>query len=155
MATGTTADRKTTDEMTADRTSADRTTADRRTRTFLRVAIALQTLAVFFQAATAGLLLSTSYGETLHGVGARVMYGASMLYVLAAILAWRPGGGTPRPILYASGFLVLASVQVVLGIAHIPSLHVPLGVLMFGLSVLALGRALPTARRSQRRERGL
>ncbi|WP_406187619.1 hypothetical protein [Streptomyces sp. NBC_01006] len=141
--------------MTADRTSADRTTADRRTRTFLRVAIALQTLAVFFQAATAGLLLSTSYGETLHGVGARVMYGASMLYVLAAILAWRPGGGTPRPILYASGFLVLASVQVVLGIAHIPSLHVPLGVLMFGLSVLALGRALPTARRSQRRERGL
>ncbi|MFF4099752.1 hypothetical protein [Streptomyces sp. NPDC001903] len=114
----------------------------------MRVAIALQTLAVFFQAATAGLLLSTSYGETLHGVGARVMYGASMLYVLAAILAWRPGGGTPRPILYASGFLVLASVQVVLGIAHIPSLHVPLGVLMFGLSVLALGRGTskgPTA----------
>ena len=41
------------------------------------------------------------------------MYGASMLYVLAAILAWRPGGGSPRPVLYASGFLALASVQVV------------------------------------------
>ncbi|MFK0049141.1 hypothetical protein ACIQU4_34590 [Streptomyces sp. NPDC090741] len=147
----TTEDQTTEDRTTADRTTADQTAADRRTRTFLRVAIALQTLAVFFQAATAGLLLSTSYGETLHGVGARVMYGASMLYVLAAILAWRPGGGTPRPILYASGFLVLASVQVVLGIAHIPSLHVPLGVLMFGLSVLALGRALPAARRSPRR----
>ncbi|MFC9294074.1 hypothetical protein ACFTWH_03990 [Streptomyces sp. NPDC057011] len=110
--------------------------------TFVRVAIALQTLALFFQAATAGLLLSSSYGEALHGVGARVMYGASMVYVLAAILAWRPGGGSPRPILYATGFLVLASVQVVLGIAHEPSLHVPLGVLMFGLSVLALGGAL-------------
>ncbi|WP_053692499.1 hypothetical protein [Streptomyces sp. WM6372] len=118
-------------------------------RTFLRVAIALQTLAIFFQAATAGLLLSTSYGETLHGVGARVMYGASMLYVLAAILAWRPGGGTPRPILYSSGFLVLASVQVVVGVARIPSLHVPLGVLMFGLSLLALGQALSAARRPQ------
>ncbi|MFD5507921.1 hypothetical protein ACFWIB_09120 [Streptomyces sp. NPDC127051] len=142
-------------QTTTDRTTTDPRTADRRARTFLRVAIALQTLAVFFQAATAGLLLSTSYGETLHGVGARVMYGASMLYVLAAILAWRPGGGTARPILYASGFLVLASVQVVLGIAHIPSLHVPLGVLMFGLSLLALGRALPPARRSQRRGQGL
>lgn len=92
---------------------------------FLHVAIALQTLALFFQGVTAGMLLSSSLGAVLHDVGSRVMYGASMLYVLAAILAWRPGGGSPRPILYASGFLVLASVQVVLGIAHIPSLHVP------------------------------
>ncbi|MEU9121076.1 hypothetical protein AB0C96_14685 [Streptomyces sp. NPDC048506] len=121
---------------------ATQTTATHRGLTFLQVAIALQTLAILFQAVTAGLLLSTSHGEVLHSVGARVMYGASMLYVLATILAWRPGGGSPRPILYASGFLVLASVQVVLGIAHMPSLHVPLGVLMFGLSVLALGQAL-------------
>ncbi|MFI5668031.1 hypothetical protein [Streptomyces sp. NPDC051704] len=135
MATRTTADRA-----TEDGTTEGRAPADGRTGTFLRVSIALQTLALFFQAATAGLLLSTSYGETLHGVGARVMYGASMLYVLAAVLAWRPGGGSPRPILYASGFLALASVQVVLGIAHVPALHVPLGVLMFGLSVLALAR---------------
>ncbi|MEJ8643326.1 hypothetical protein WKI68_21915 [Streptomyces sp. MS1.HAVA.3] len=117
--------------------------------TFVQVAIAVQTLALFFQAATAGLLLSSSYGATLHDVGSRVMYGASMLYVLAAILAWRPGGGSPRPILYASGFLVLASVQVVLGIAHMPSLHVPLGILMFGLSMLELGLVLST-RLSQR-----
>ncbi|MFC9424621.1 hypothetical protein [Streptomyces sp. NPDC056987] len=109
---------------------------------FLRAAIALQTVAIFFQAVTAGLLLSTAYGETLHSVGARVMYAASMLYVLAAVLAWRPGGGSPRPVLHATGFLVLASVQVVLGIAHVASLHVPLGTLMFGLSTLQLGRTL-------------
>ncbi|MBT2459599.1 hypothetical protein [Streptomyces sp. ISL-86] len=121
---------------------ATQTMTERRSVTFMQVAIALQTLAIFFQAVTAGLLLSSSHGEVLHGVGARVMYGASMLYVLAAILAWRPGGGSPRPILYASGFLVLASVQVVLGIAHMPTAHVPLGVLMFGLSVLALGQVL-------------
>ncbi|MFF1512203.1 hypothetical protein [Streptomyces sp. NPDC058326] len=117
---------------------ATQTTAVRGRLTFLRVAIGLQTLALAFQAATAGMLLSSSLGALLHDVGSRVMYGASMLYVLAAILAWRPGGGSPRPLLYASGFLVLASVQVVLGIAHMPSLHVPLGVLMFGLSLLAL-----------------
>ncbi|WP_431683190.1 hypothetical protein [Kitasatospora sp. KL5] len=123
-----------------------RTTAARGgARTFLRTAIALQTLTLFLQATSAGLLLSTSYGETLHSVGARVMYGASMLYVLAAVLLWRPGGGSPRPILYATGFLGLASVQVVLGVAHLPALHVPLGVLMFGLSTVALGRTLSTS----------
>ncbi|MEV8098334.1 hypothetical protein [Kitasatospora sp. NPDC085879] len=123
---------------------AVQTTAGRRGVTFLQVAIALQTLTILFQAVTAGLLLSTSYGEVLHSAGARVMYGASMLYVLAAVVAWRPGGGSPRPILYSTGFLVLASVQVVLGIAHRPALHVPLGVVIFGLSVLALGQALST-----------
>ncbi|GAA1385434.1 hypothetical protein GCM10009639_08020 [Kitasatospora putterlickiae] len=113
----------------------------RRGFTLLQVTLALQTLAIAFQAATAGLLLSTAYGETLHGVGARVMYGASMLYLLAAVLAWRPGGGPVRPVLHATGFLVLASVQVVLGVAHQPAPHVPLGVLMFGLSLLDLGRS--------------
>jgi hypothetical protein len=112
----------------------------RRGLSFLRIAIALQTLTIFLQAVSAGLLLTSSVGETLHGVGARVMYGASMLYVLAAVLAWKPGGGPARPIGHASVFLVLASVQVVLGIAHVPSVHLPLGVLMFGLSMLALGR---------------
>ncbi|MFC9384678.1 hypothetical protein [Streptomyces venezuelae] len=125
---------------------ATRTTAARRTLTLVQVATALQTLSLFFQATTAGMLLSSSAGEVLHSVGARVMYGATMLYVLAAILAWRPGGGSPRPILYSSGFLVLASAQVVLGIAHVPSVHVPLGVLMFALSVLALGQARTTHR---------
>ncbi|MEU7031305.1 hypothetical protein AB6O49_14490 [Streptomyces sp. SBR177] len=118
---------------------------------FVRISIGLQTLTLFLQATSAGLLLSTSYGETLHGVGARVMYGASMLYVLAAVLAWKPGGRSPRPVLYATGFLVLASVQVVLGIARVPAAHVPLGVLMFGLSVLDLGRStLPMARSAGR-----
>ncbi|GAA5049774.1 hypothetical protein [Streptomyces similanensis] len=116
------------------------TANERRASSFLRIAIALQTLTIFLQAVSAGLLLTAHYGETLHSVGARVMYGAAMLYVLAAVLAWKPGGGPTRPIWHASGFLVLASVQVVLGIAHVPSVHLPLGVLMFGLSLLALVR---------------
>ncbi|MEH0626693.1 hypothetical protein [Streptomyces stelliscabiei] len=124
-------------QMTAKATA---TVDGRRGSSFLRIAIALQTLTIFLQAVSAGLLLTSSYGETLHGVGARVMYGASMLYMLAAVLAWKPGGGPVRPVLHASGFLALASVQVVLGIAHVPSVHLPLGVLMFGLSLLALAR---------------
>ncbi|WP_406862170.1 hypothetical protein ABZO31_17560 [Streptomyces sp. HUAS MG47] len=110
--------------------------------TLLKTATVLQTLALFFQASTAGLLLTSSRAYTLHDYGSKVMYGAAMLYVLATILAWRPGGGSPRPILYSTGFLLLASAQVALGIAHIASLHVPLGVVMFALSTLALVRAL-------------
>ncbi|MEU6285717.1 hypothetical protein [Streptomyces sp. NPDC047028] len=124
----------------ATQVTAKATAKARRGASFLRIAIALQTLTIFLQAVSAGLLLTSSYGETLHSAGARVMYGASMLYVLAAVLAWKPGGGSPRPVWQASGFLALASVQVVIGIAHVPSVHLPLGVLMFGLSVLALAR---------------
>ncbi|WP_157250837.1 hypothetical protein [Nonomuraea typhae] len=125
------------------------TTAARGGRTFLKIAVAAQTLSIFFQAATAGMLLSSSLGADLHHLGSRVMWGSTALYVLAAILAWRPGGGTPRPILHATGFLVLASAQVALGIAGLSSLHVPLGVLMFGLSTLTLGHMLSTARRGR------
>jgi hypothetical protein len=120
--------------------ATETTATAERDSSFLRIAIALQTLTIFLQAVSAGLLLTEPYGETLHGVGARVMYGATMLYLLAAVLAWKPGGGPLRPVWQATGFLVLASAQVVLGIAHVPSVHVPLGVAMFGLSVLALVR---------------
>ncbi|EFG65172.1 hypothetical protein [Streptomyces sp. SPB074] len=105
---------------------------------FLRLATAFQTLTILFQAVSAGLLLTAPYGETLHGVGARVMYGATMLHVLAAVLAWKPGGASPRQVWWASRFLLLASAQVVLGIRHVAEVHVPLGVTMFGLSLLVL-----------------
>lgn len=113
-----------------------------------RVAIALQTLTIFVQAVSAGLLLTTSYGETLHSAGARVVFAAAVLYVLATVLAWRPGGGSPRPIGHAAGFLVLISAQVALGIAHVPAAHLPLGVLIFGLSVVELVRRAPARRTS-------
>jgi heme A synthase len=108
----------------------------------LKTAIALQTLTLFIQSVTAGMLLTSSHGYLMHDIGSKVMYAAAMLYVLAAFLAWRPGGGSPRPVLCATGFLLLASAQVALGVAHVPSLHVPLGVVMFALSTLALARAL-------------
>lgn len=118
------------------------TAAAPRGRAFLRTATALQTLTLLFQAVTAGMLLTSSHGYLMHDVGSKVMYAAAMLYVLAAVLAWRPGGGSPRPVLYATGFLLLASAQVALGVAHVSSVHVPLGVVMFALSTLALVQTL-------------
>lgn len=106
--------------------------------TFLRATIALQTLAVFLTPVTAGLLLTTPSGLALHSASAYALYVVVLVHVVAAVLAWRPGGGSPRPILHAVGFLVLASAQVALGIAHVKTVHVPLGVLLFGLSLLQL-----------------
>ncbi|MFJ6937933.1 hypothetical protein [Streptomyces sp. NPDC101132] len=117
-----------------------------RTATLLKTTAALQTLTLFFQAATAGALLTSSTAHELHHIGSRVMYGASMLHLLATVLAWRPGGASPRPVLHATLFLALATAQVVLGIAHVPSLHVPLGVLLFALSTLTLAHRLRPAR---------
>lgn len=104
----------------------------------LRAATTVQTVVVFVQAITAGLLLSARGHGAPHSAGAYTLFGVTVLHVIIAIMTWRPGGGSPRPILYAAGFLVLTLAQVALGIAHVKTLHIPLGVLMFGLSVLQL-----------------
>jgi hypothetical protein len=106
----------------------------------LRVTIALQTAALLIQAITAGLLLSTPDGRMLHGVSALAVAVTSLLHLGAAILVWRPGGGSARAIPPAVMLLVFTLVQMVLGMAHMKALHVPIGVLMFGASVMQLGQ---------------
>ncbi|MFF3443391.1 hypothetical protein [Streptosporangium sp. NPDC002721] len=68
---------------------------------FLRVAIILQTLALFAAPVTAGLLLSSPGGRTLHSVSAYGVFTVAVAHLIIAILVWRPGGGSPRPILYS------------------------------------------------------
>ncbi|MEV7370824.1 hypothetical protein AB0O51_08065 [Streptomyces sp. NPDC090301] len=116
---------------------------------FVRVSVALQTAGIFFQAVTAGTALTSEVGSTLHDLGSKGMYAMSMLYLLAAVLAWRPGGGPARPALYATGFLLLGTLQVVMGVYHVMAVHLPLGVLMFGLSMLDLGRVVLQRTRSE------
>ncbi|GAA4219128.1 hypothetical protein [Actinocatenispora rupis] len=114
-----------------------RTTANRGPLpALLRLVVTVQAVAVFVQAVTAGLLLSVPAGKPLHSAGAYTLFVVAMLHVPVAVLAWRPGGGSPRAILFAVVFLAVALVQVMLGIAHLTALHVPLGVLMFGGSVV-------------------
>ncbi|NUW45942.1 hypothetical protein HT134_38375 [Nonomuraea rhodomycinica] len=114
---------------------------------FLRVAVILQTLALFAAPITAGLLLSTPGGRTLHSASAYTVFAVTLVHLIVAILMWRPGGGSPRPILYAAGMFVLTLAQVALGIAQVKTVHVPLGVLLFGMSLLQLSR-VPAARRA-------
>ncbi|MFD4237970.1 hypothetical protein [Streptomyces sp. McG3] len=105
----------------------------------LQITLVLQSAVILAQAATAGLLLaSVPVGRELHGV----MGGAVLLVVLlnlgATILAWKPGGGSPRLLLRSAPMLVFTLAQMVLGFARVRELHVPIGVLMFGASVMLL-----------------
>ncbi|MGP4098312.1 hypothetical protein [Nonomuraea sp. KM90] len=113
---------------------------------FLRVAIILQTLALLAAPITAGLLLTSPSGRVLHSISAYGVFTAALLHLIVAILLWRPGRGSPRTALYAAGFFGLTLAQIALGIAAATTLHVPLGVLLFGVSVLQLSR-LPAVRR--------
>ncbi|MEU1789730.1 hypothetical protein ABZ553_28460 [Streptomyces sparsogenes] len=109
---------------------------------FMRITLLLQSVAILAQAVTAGLLLaSVPEGRTVHDAMAQFVLGAVVLNLLAAVLAWRPGGGSPRLILTSTPMLVLTALQAVLGAAHVRELHVPLGVLMFGASVMLLMQA--------------
>ncbi|KFU80945.1 hypothetical protein SAMN04489729_5694 [Amycolatopsis lurida] len=109
----------------------------------LRVAIAVQTLAVFLTPISAGLLLTVPSGQALHSATSYTLFIVATLHVLTAILVWRPGGGSPKPILPSTVFLGLTLVQVFLGLAHVTAVHVPLGVLLFGFSLLQLSRIRP------------
>ncbi|MFJ5048704.1 hypothetical protein [Streptomyces sp. NPDC088719] len=116
-----------------------------------QITLVLQSAVILAQAATAGLLLaSVPVGRELH----RVMGGAVLLAVLlnlgATTLAWKPGGGSPRLLLRSAPMLVFTLVQMALGFARVRELHVPVGVLMFGASVMLLTQV----RNDRRRARG-
>ncbi|MBN6051775.1 hypothetical protein JYK22_07495, partial [Nonomuraea sp. RK-328] len=108
---------------------------------FLRVAMVAQTLALLVQAVTAGLLLSSPGGRTLHSATAVVVAVAVLVHLVAAIVT-----RSRAAVLPAVAMLVMTLVQMALGMAHVKVLHVPVGVLMFGVSVLRLGQVWPARR---------
>ncbi|MEW9554026.1 hypothetical protein [Nonomuraea sp. NPDC050783] len=108
---------------------------------FLRIAITVQTVALLLQAVTAGLLLSSPGGRTMHSATAAVVLVAVLLHLVAALVARQR-----RAVLPAVGMLVMTLVQAALGVAHVKGVHVPLGVLMFGVSTVRLAQVWPTGR---------
>ncbi|MEV0586433.1 hypothetical protein [Nonomuraea sp. NPDC050310] len=113
---------------------------------FLRIVIILQTVALFAAPVTAGLMLSTSYGHYWHSGASYTVFVIAVVHLVTAVLAWRPGGGSPKPIRFAAVFLAFTLAQVALGLAHVTVVHVPLGVLMFAFSLLHLSRVLAERR---------
>ncbi|MFI9587324.1 hypothetical protein ACIHCQ_37150 [Streptomyces sp. NPDC052236] len=114
----------------------------RPTQRLMRITLPLQSAVILAQAVTAGLLLaSVPVGRNLHGTMAGAVVLAVLLNLLAAVLAWRPGGASPRLILQSTPMLLFTLAQLSLGYAHVRELHVPVGVLMFGASIMLLMRS--------------
>ncbi|WP_051819891.1 hypothetical protein [Streptomyces flavochromogenes] len=107
----------------------------------LRTTAAAQTAVLLAQAVSAGLLLaSVPLGRTAHGAMAGAVLSAVVLHLLAAVAAWRKGAVGGRTVLHGLPLLLFTFAQAALGFAHVRELHVPLGVLMFGASVMTLMR---------------
>jgi cytochrome b len=106
---------------------------------FLRVTTAVQAAAVLLQAVTAGMLLSGG-GRAAHAFFTYAVLAAIVLNLVAAVRA----GRSFRDFAPALAMLVLAAVQIVVGIMKIRGVHVPLGVLLFGGAMLQLAQAWPS-----------
>ena len=109
----------------------------------LRVMAILQAAAFLTQAVTAGQLLSSPGGRVLHAATAIAALAVGVLNLIAAILVWRPGGGSARFVGTAAFTLAITVAQAALGVAHVKALHVPLGVLLFSGSVMHVSRVMP------------
>jgi hypothetical protein len=107
----------------------------------LRAVVVLHVVALLFQAVTAGQLLSSPGGRTLHMTSGVALAVIGLLHLVMAILVWRPGGGSAGFILLAALLLAFTIVAAILGGAGVKTVHVPLGVLLFGGGVAQLFRA--------------
>ncbi|TDD14455.1 hypothetical protein [Nonomuraea diastatica] len=109
----------------------------------LRAVVVVHVVALLFQAVTAGMLLSSPGGRALHETSGTVLAAIGLVHLVAAILVWRPGGGPSGFIVPAALLLAFTVVAAVLGMMHVKTVHLPVGVLLFGAGVLQLTRVMP------------
>lgn len=103
---------------------------------------AVHALLVFAQAVFAGQFLSGDAGALgLHEVnGTEVVTVVALVQVLAAVLVWRPGRGSPLPALVSVLLLAAEVLQIGFGFEGRLAVHVPLGVAILAITVaLAVG----------------
>ncbi|MEU8393870.1 hypothetical protein AB0C28_01665 [Nonomuraea sp. NPDC048892] len=108
----------------------------------LKAVVVLHVVALLFQAVTAGMLLSSPGGRALHENSGIALGVIGLAHLVAAILVWRPGGGSARFVGPAAALLVLTVAAALLGLAHMTVLHLPLGVALFGGGVAQLIRVM-------------
>lgn len=119
----------------------------------LRIITTLAAVLVLVQPVLAGLFVTGDVGKLeMHSMTASVLVAVIFLQLVAAILVWRPGRGPAWPIGACTALFVAAELQSGMGYARLLAVHIPLGVLLFGLSVaLLIAVWSPRVRRSRPR----
>jgi cytochrome bd-type quinol oxidase subunit 2 len=108
----------------------------------MRLALWLLAISVFAQAILAGLFLdgNDAWREWHAANGMVLLPLLALVQVVLAILVWRPGRGPGWPAIAGVGLLLAILLQIAMGEAGLPAVHVPLGVAIFGLVGTLLGR---------------
>lgn len=100
---------------------------------------AVQVVLVLAQAVLAGHFLSgNTVALGVHEVNASVVPTVALAQLVSAVLVWRPGRGPVWPVPVAAALFGALIMQVGSGYAGQLGLHVPLGVVIFGLTMLLL-----------------
>ena len=118
-----------------------------------RTAAGAIALLVIAQATSAGTFLSgRRWALALHReMALTVISWLALLTVAAAVLAWRPGRHSGTPAVLSVVGLVGIGLQIAMGFARDLSVHLPLGVVLFGIYLwIALGRDRRRSRRTQK-----
>ena len=119
----------------------------------LRALTTLVTALILVQPVLAGLFVTGDVGMLeMHSMTASILVAVIFLQLVAAILVWRPGRGPAWPAGACAALFVTAELQSGMGYARLVAVHIPLGVLLFGLSVALLVAVWsPRVRRSRPR----
>jgi hypothetical protein len=103
----------------------------------LRAAVTCEVLLAFTQAIWMGGFLQGAYPLlAVHQENATVTAVAAFAMTVAAVLCWRLGHGSARPILACVTIDAAIVVQIIFGYARILAVHVPLGVAIIVGTVL-------------------
>jgi hypothetical protein len=93
-------------------------------------------LAVLVQAGLAGLFVTGDVDMLrIHGINAGLVAATLAVWIISAVLLWRPVCGPAWPIAAGAAALVAVLGQLALGYSGVVALHIPLGVAIFGLAV--------------------
>lgn len=97
---------------------------------------------VLAQPFLAGLSLEgQSYALDLHYMNGMLIMGVAALQLVSALLWWKPGGGTARPLTISVVLLSAELAQFLLGTSGSFALHLPLGIFVVLASVGACAMA--------------
>lgn len=103
----------------------------------VRIVAVLLAAVMLLQPVWAGLFITGQVSYLgAHGTGAFVALVLVATQFAAAVLLWRPGHGSGVPVLFSAIELVVLVTQVALGGARALAVHIPLGVALFGTTLL-------------------
>ncbi|TDQ47595.1 hypothetical protein [Actinorugispora endophytica] len=108
----------------------------------LRAAALAHVAVLTLEFVTAGQLMSQNFAAmSAHSTGALVLHVAAGLQLVAAVLLWRPGRGSPLPMVLSAAAFALGFAQAYFGSHGMLGLHVPAALALVVLVVWVLALA--------------